>query len=78
MDKGKETMSKEYLGNNVYADFDGNLIVLTTEKGPNITSTINLDSEVSSALIKFIKKHHKQKKEVLEPPAGMEDRWKSD
>ena len=40
---------KEYLGDSVYADFDGWHIVLTTSR-----DTIYLKPEVQAALIKFL------------------------
>ena len=47
---------KTYLGDAVYARFDGELIVLTTEDGISATNTIYIDSEVLAELIKFVKK----------------------
>lgn len=44
---------KKYLGDGVYADYDGFHIVLTTEDGINITNTIYLDLQVLDALQKF-------------------------
>jgi hypothetical protein len=35
--------TKVYLGDGVYADFDGYAITLTTENGVEVTNTIELD-----------------------------------
>jgi len=43
-------MNKLYLGDAVYADFDGYMITLTTEDGINVTNTIHLEPEVYEAL----------------------------
>ncbi len=47
---------KQYLGDSVYADWDGYHVVLTTENGlPNDPSnTICLDSQVLLALANFV------------------------
>ena len=46
---------KEYLGDGVYADFDGRCIVLTTETedGRSVTNTIYLEGTVYEALKAF-------------------------
>ena len=47
-------MSKRYLGDGVYADFDPQRgIVLTTEDGVSVTNTIVLETEVYIALERF-------------------------
>lgn len=38
--------TKRYLGDGVYADFDGEVITLTTENGVSVTNTIELDRHV--------------------------------
>jgi len=43
-------MNKTYLGDSVYADFDGYRVVLTTENGPIPGNTIALEPEVLAAL----------------------------
>ncbi len=48
-------MSKTYIGDGVYCEFDGYAFVLTTENGIEITNTIVLEPEVYSALIKYVK-----------------------
>lgn len=44
---------KTYLGDGVYADFDGYGIVLTTENGISVTNTIVLEPEVYEALVAY-------------------------
>ena len=46
-------MSKVYLGDSVYADFDGFMICLTTENGEGPSDTIYLEPEVMLALIQY-------------------------
>ena len=43
-------MYKDYLGDSVYADFDGFSIVLTTENGYGPSNTIALEPNVLRAL----------------------------
>lgn len=47
-------MAKTYLGDGVYADFDGFGIVLTTEDGIRETNRIVLEPEVYTALTQYI------------------------
>lgn len=49
-------MQKVYLGDAVYADFDGYHIVLTTEDGISITNRICLDPGVVEAFNRYLKK----------------------
>jgi hypothetical protein len=49
---------KEYLGDGVYAQFDGYQIVLTTENGVSVTNAICLDRSVFYSLVKFEQKLH--------------------
>ena len=44
---------KRYLGDAVYAAFDGYHIVLTTEDGIEITNTICLELQVFDALVEY-------------------------
>lgn len=46
-------MSKRYLGDGVYVDFDGFAIVVTTEDGYRATNTIVLEPEVVGALMAY-------------------------
>lgn len=45
---------KEYLGDSVYAEFDGFAIVLTTENGRVASNTIVLEPQVVDALNNFV------------------------
>lgn len=45
--------SKTYLGDAVYADFDGIHIILTTEDGISTTNTIFLEPAVLEALNRY-------------------------
>ena len=46
---------KEYLGDSVYAEFDGDGIILTTENGlPEQRNTIYLDMATIAALTRFV------------------------
>ena len=47
-------MRKVYLGDAVYAEFDGHGIKLTTEDGYRATNTIVLEPEVYDALVKYV------------------------
>jgi hypothetical protein len=50
------TKNKIYLGDAVYADFDDNILILTTENGVETTNKIYLEPDVVYALINFWKK----------------------
>lgn len=45
--------NKDYLGDSVYADFDGRGIVLTTDNGTGASNTIYMEPEVLRALNRF-------------------------
>lgn len=45
---------KDYLGDSVYADFDGYAIILTTENGLGPSNTIVLEPEVFQALDRYV------------------------
>lgn len=47
-------MSKEYLGDAVYATHDGFAVTLTTEDGVDTTNTIVLEPQVVAALEDFL------------------------
>lgn len=47
------SMEKVYLGDGVYATFNGFEIILTTEDGINISNKIYLDPHVMDALVLF-------------------------
>ncbi len=46
-------MTKEYIGDSVYVEFDGYGLVLTTDNGFGPTNTITLEPEVFHALARF-------------------------
>ena len=48
-------MSKQYLGDGVYADMENGMIKLTTENGIEATNTIYLEEEVYEALLNYVK-----------------------
>lgn len=52
---------KSYLGDSVYAEFDGFGIVLTTENGMGASNTIVLEPEVLRALNEF---HERIQREI--------------
>jgi hypothetical protein len=52
----KNMIEKTYIGDGVYADFNGYHIVLTSENGIGITNTIYLEDSVFIALQEFAKK----------------------
>lgn len=43
----------EYLGDGVYADWDGAYIILTTQDGISVTNEICLEVDILEALIRF-------------------------
>lgn len=45
---------KEYLGDSVYADFDGYHVILTTENGYGPSNTIALEPPVINALNQYV------------------------
>mgnify|MGYP003421329040 FL=1 len=48
--------NKEYLGDSVYADFDGYAFVLTTENGMGPSNTIVLEPQIMEALKEYVKR----------------------
>jgi len=57
---------KIYLGDSVYAAFDGYQVTLTTENGFGPTNTIYLEPNVVDALWKFIKQCEKPQLEPVQ------------
>jgi len=55
---------KTYLGDSVYAEFDGYHIVLTTDNGLGPSNTIALEDMVFVALAKFVEKSWNVKVEI--------------
>lgn len=51
-----ESNEKVYLGDAVYASYDGYHIVLTTENGIRIANVIYLEPQVFQALIEYANK----------------------
>lgn len=47
---------KEYIGDSVYADFDGYAFVLTTENGMGPSNTIVLEPQIMEALKEYVKR----------------------
>mgnify|MGYP001612775340 CR=1 FL=1 len=47
-------MTKQYLGDAVYVDFDGWHVVLTTENGRSVENTIFLEPSVLAALNDYV------------------------
>ena len=58
---------KEYLGDSVYAEFDGYGITLTTDNGLGPSNTIFLDPEVLTALNQFASRVTEQKTQQNKP-----------
>lgn len=48
--------NKDYLGDSVYADFDGFAVTLTTENGYGPSNTIVLEPEVVAALNRYVQR----------------------
>ena len=55
---------KTYLGDSVYADYDGNGITLTTEDGISASNTIYIEPEVYFALANFVSSLNESEKEA--------------
>lgn len=57
---------KVYLGDSVYADWDGFAIILTTENGTPFdpTNEIILEPEVWAALVKWVERLHGNQQET--------------
>ena len=54
-------MSKDYLGDGVYAEVERGMIKLTTRDGIRTTNTIYIDQEVFEALEHFVKRARNDK-----------------
>lgn len=63
---------KAYLGDSVYASFDGWHIVLTTENGYGPSNTIALEGSVLSALMDYVKQIKENKNETQDKKSGEE------
>ena len=56
-------MTKEYLGDSVYVQWEYGQLILTTENGDGSSNTIFMEREVYEALVKYverIKQHDNQ------------------
>lgn len=62
-------MSKQYLGDAVYADIENGMLKLTTEDGISATNTIYFEPEVASALFDYLKRLLKLGEEVYSQEA---------
>lgn len=60
---------KQYLGDSVYADFDGVYLVLTTENGFGVINEILLEPEV---VLAFERYRFWLKEQVSNPPVGIQ------
>lgn len=58
------TIKKDYMGDGVYANFDGFGIILTTENGAYATNTIYLEPQVMKALLGFAERVAAARKEA--------------
>ena len=58
-----EQKHSEYLGDSVYASFDGYHIMLTTDNGYGPTNTIFLEPQVLVALENYVKRLQKDETE---------------
>ena len=47
-------MAKRYLGDAVYVDFDGDMLLLTTEDGVQVTNMVCLEPSVYAALLDYV------------------------
>jgi hypothetical protein len=57
----EEKMTKEYIGDGVYVDFDGFQLRLTTEDGYNATNTIYLEPNVYEHLVAYVERLKEKK-----------------
>ena len=57
----KVSMEKVYLGDSVYVDYDGELFVLTTENGQDVTNEIWLEDKVVASFFRYTKQIYKVK-----------------
>jgi hypothetical protein len=58
---------KDYLGDSVYAEFDGHGLTLTTENGYGPSNTIYVEPEVWRAMTAFMKRMTETQTEKGEP-----------
>lgn len=53
-DEKQVSPHKQYLGDGVYADFDGYALVLTTENGYETTNVVVLEPQVYESLLAYV------------------------
>jgi len=51
--------NKQYLGDSVYAQTEGGMVLLTTEDGLRVTNRIYLEPEVIALFVEWLKKETK-------------------
>jgi hypothetical protein len=56
MTQEEQQDTKDYLGDGVYAQFDGYHVILTTENGVSITNTIALEPVVIDRLNRYVQR----------------------
>lgn len=54
---------KQYLGDGVYVDFDGYMLILTTEDGIRVLNKIYLEPAVYENLIRYVEELQRRKSE---------------
>lgn len=52
----KDTKFKDYLGDGLYADFDGYQLVLTSENGIAVLDRVCLEPNVYAALLRYVER----------------------
>jgi len=63
-------MSKEYLGDGAYAEFDGWNIILTTSNGIEDTNRIVMEPDVSAVFIRWLDRLKAECKKKNQEAAG--------
>lgn len=56
--------TKHYLGDGVYAYYDGWHVILTTENGESITNTIYLEDEVLYNLLQYCARNNFMREQI--------------
>ena len=64
-------MEKTYLGDGLYAKFDGHQFELTAENGIDVSNRVFLDDSVLVSFFRYVEKAHKVKIDVV--PLGEND-----
>lgn len=62
---------KQYLGDGVYADFDGYQLVLTTWDGIHAVNTIYLDDQTYAALLRYVERLKQQAERNADAPPAV-------